>query len=711
MKITNISMGEDYNLSPDTKIEVERTNPFFNDYGESTVPLDLPTSPRNRRMLAFPETFGGMQKIRPIDVTIQDGEFFAQCRQMVLNATHKGKISTSFYLNDGSFYSKIKDVKLKDIFKDECVPGVSTVQQAIAFCRGLRNNKDDKFSIFPLLVEDDSGQSTGFNYKILNAFGKDETIEKVIEHIPGIPTALEIPLVNVFNPDMTTPDSDFYNATKRIEYVENVSISLNEGYYITPFIRANYLLQRVFAYFGYKLLPNFFTETDPFDKMVVLNNVMDTIVKGKIRLADLVPNITCSEFIAVFRKKFCCEFTANEGKGTADVIFLRDVMASTPTTDLTHNMTEEPTIAYKTEKDYQRITLAPEDKLGSEAAESYEDFNNMAKSNPAAYFDQRDGAFYKIGFSGDFRLITKIGEGSQDYNTGEQLEPKEVKVPELIPEFRALQYKVDFKDLKKDYDIGHYLFVGKYKSLNSKMVIAGDDKDSDTEHADKEKTMLAFSAFVNGRTVGTISPYDISSPDWKKANKLFDYALYYNGDEGVFARFYKDYDLLLRNSLHDLKVKLLLSQSQKQNLPAYSKVLIRGVAFFFNKLKFVLGGKNEPMESELKTISLMEPVVVAPNIDSFFPAMNTKYKWVGRSRIVEVSGSVYDNSGPDKDRAFITMYPPMASKEYLGVEFMKQSSYRSQKVRHKSFWRSAKYKYSRTDVWLECVEKDATDVW
>ena len=192
---------------------------------------------------------------------------------------------------------------------------------------------------------------------------------------------------------------------------------------------------------------------------------------------------------------------------------------------------------------------------------------------------------------------------------------------------------------------------------------------------------------------------------------MFDYALYYNGDEGVFARFYKDYDLLLRNSLHDLKVKLLLSQSQKQNLPAYSKVLIRGVAFFFNKLKFVLGGKDEPMESELKTISLMEPVVVAPSIDSFFPAMNTKYKWVGRSRIVEVSGSVYDNSGPDKDRAFITMYPPMASKEYLGVEFMKQSSYRSQKVRHKSFWRSAKYKYSRTDVWLECVEKDATDVW
>ena len=50
-----------------------------------------------------------------------------------------------------------------------------------------------------------------------------------------------------------------------------------------------------------------------------------------------------------------------------------------------------------------------------------------------------------------------------------------------------------------------------------------------------------------------------------------------------------------------MKVKLLLSQSQKQNLPSYEKVVIRGVPFLFNKLKFTLGGKNEPVESELYT--------------------------------------------------------------------------------------------------------------
>ncbi len=27
---------------------------------------------------------------------------------------------------------------------------------------------------------------------------------------------------------------------------------------------------------------------------------------------DLVPDVTCADFIAVFRKKFCCEFVSDE---------------------------------------------------------------------------------------------------------------------------------------------------------------------------------------------------------------------------------------------------------------------------------------------------------------------------------------------------------------------------------------------------------------
>lgn len=38
MKITNLDKGKAYQLGEGAKLEVERTNPFFNDYGETTPP-------------------------------------------------------------------------------------------------------------------------------------------------------------------------------------------------------------------------------------------------------------------------------------------------------------------------------------------------------------------------------------------------------------------------------------------------------------------------------------------------------------------------------------------------------------------------------------------------------------------------------------------------------------------------------------------------
>lgn len=704
MRIINLKHGEDYNLRPDTQIQVERTNPFFNDFGEQTTPLELPASERNRRLLGFPDTFGRCEKMKAEDVAIQDGEYFAQCRQILLSAQYKGSISTSFYINDGSFYSRIQKVKLKDIFKDEFIPGVNTVEQGIAFCRSLRDNKNEQYTIFPVLLTDDSGVNLGFNYKFLNAYGKDTGLKSKSKWMwkDGKMSYVNYTTVSAFLPDINDSDCDFYNAIQRTEYVNEVPITLAPGYYISPFIRVNYLLQRIFAYFGYTLQSNFFTQTEPFTKMVVINNVIDVLVNGKIRLSDLVPDGTCADFLTVIRKKFCCEFTSDEGQHTANIIFLRDTLNELPENDLTSCVTQEPIVVYKTEKDYKRITLDAEDKLDTDISDSYDDIDAMVKACPGAYFNPVDGAFYKQGWSGDYEVITKIGEASQAYNTGGELETKELKIPELIPEFRKLTYKATVDDENVECDLGNHLYIGSYIARNSKMVVAGEDKETASESASKQKTILAFSYLSEERPEGTISAYDIHNAEHPK---IFDYALYYNGPFGIFEKFYRDYDLLLRNSLHEMKVKLLLSQSQKQNLPAYAKVMIRGVALFFNKLKFTLGGKNEPVESELYTIALMQPVINAPMVNQQLKGMDTPYKWVGHEKQTEVSSSDYENAGLDKNRTFTTIYPPIPSAEYLGKPYGKQISYTSQKTRHASFWRHSKWKYTRTEVWLECVPK------
>lgn len=724
MKITNLDKGKAYQLVEGAKLEVERTNPFFNDYGETTSPLDIPASDYNRMILGYPDTFGLREKLVAANVSIEDGEYFAQCRQIILSAQHKGNISSSFYINDGSFYSKIQNVKLKSIFKDEMVPGCSTIEECIKFCKSLVGGSNENYDIFPVLLTDDSGKDEGYNYKILNGYGAkrdfpDATVWKFkdsggYEQVAA-PDVYDFKLFCCKNGD-GVDCSVFQGSYNRVEYVNEIPISLTPGYYISPFIRANYVLKRVFKHFGYELQENFFTRTEPFRKMVLVNNVIDVMVNGHIRIEDLLPDVSVSDFLSVFRKKFLCEFVSDEGTHQANIIFLRDVVDSTPVADLTRQMTEEPTLSYKTASDYKRVVLRSKHQADSDAEDSYDDLKDMVAKNSGAYFNKVDGCFYKDGYSGNYHVRSKIGGCSQSYDTGEDdTDTQDIEIPELIPEVRTLQYRQTTDDDSISRDMGRFLYVGNYATLNSSMKVATEDNSESSEDAVTTPVMLAFPyVSSDGMPCGTVTAYDIhygygegqeaDTQEGTMEKKIFDYALVYNGDDGIFEKFYRHYDLLLRNSLQELKVKLLLTQSQKQNLASYAKIVIRGVSFFFNKLKFTLGGKSEPTESDLRTIALTTPIEEADRLIDVMPAMRCQYKWVGHEKTVETTKDAYEKSGGDKDRTFKIIYPPLPSAEYVGQKYGLQKSYVSQKTRHATMFRHSKWVYHCTTAWLECVK-------
>lgn len=715
MKITNLDKGKAYQLGEGAKLEVERTNPFFNDYGETTSPLDIPASDYNRMILNYPDTFGLREKMVATNVSIEDGEYFAQCRQIILSAQHKGNISSSFYINDGSFYSKIQNVKLKDIFKGEMIPGCTTVDECIAFCQSLVGGKNENFDIFPVLLTDDSGRDIEHNYKILNwggAIGVPRTASYWRYKEGG---GYEYVTAHEMYSFVLKADSPrFWGEWEWTEYVNEIPISLTKGYYISPFIRANYLLKRIFKYFGYDLKENFFTKTAPFNKMVVLNNVIDVLVNGHIRVEDLLPDVSVLDFLSVFRKKFLCEFVADEGTHTADIIFLKDAIDSKPVADLTRQVTEEPTLSYKAASDYKRVVLRSKYQADSDAEDSYDDIKDMVSKNSGAYFDNVDGCFYKKGYSGNYSVKVKIGGCSQSYDSGDDnIDTQDVEIPEMIPEVRTLQYKEILDGETVIRDIDRQLYIGDYATLNSSMKVATEDGEEASEATSTLPVMLAFPYVASdGVVCGTVTAYDThlysnvgfgSHQGEQTPRKIFDYSLVYNGEDGIYEKFYRQYDLLLRNSLQELKVKLLLSQSQKQNLPSYAKVVIRGVSFFFNKLKFTLGGKSEPTESELRTIALTTPINEAESLEDLMPAMTCKYQWLGFEETVEVSENDYKKSGNDQDRTFKVIYPPLPSAEYVGKKYGLQKSYVSQKTRHATMFRHSKWVYHCTTVWLECV--------
>ena len=620
MKITNLDKGKAYQLATDAHLEVERTNPFFNDYAEQTVPMDMPATDQNLQLLGHPERFGLNEKMQPQKVSIQDGTYHAQCRQYILSAQRRGNISTSFYINDGSFYSRISGLNLRDIFTQTgdtlTFEGATTeekIQAAIAYCRTLRTNSDPRLTIFPVLLTDDSDADSVSSYKWLNAFGGYITDEHRRK----------------YNPDYNSQGCDFWGATQRTEIVQGKTITLSPGYYISPFVRARYVLRRVFEHFGYTLQENFFDTTEPFSNMVLLNNVIDPLVNGALRLQDLLPDCTVQDFLSVWRKKFCCEFLTDEAHMTASIVFFGDTMEASPTADLTDRLTAEPVIQYKATKEYQRVVLQSKDTLPSETEDSFDNLKSLITSSDSPVFDSRTGCFRKWNISdpyGGLRptddIITTAGI---PYNSGDDQEEQKIEIPDRIPELRTPSGLA-----------GMWLYVGDAATRGSKIQTSATDDEEDDEEDDEQASeqtattpiMLAFTHLTaDGRPAGTISPFNMQLADsslqfnhsrWYVTGvKIFDYALYYNGQYGIFEKFWRERDSLLRNALQEAKMQLLLTQEQKQSLPATAKVTIRGAAFFLNKLKFALGGKDEPQECTLLTTTQTEPASYAKKFVPF----------------------------------------------------------------------------------------------
>lgn len=136
------SSGQAYELSPDTKIELTRTNPFFNEIGEQSLPVNIPASQRNTSLLGQPHRADRQQKIpASLDVSIRSGIFSLNARQVILSAQKNDEIQTSFYIRTGAFYEKIRDVTLVEIFKDKRID-FPNIDAAIDFVRSLIFNTE-----------------------------------------------------------------------------------------------------------------------------------------------------------------------------------------------------------------------------------------------------------------------------------------------------------------------------------------------------------------------------------------------------------------------------------------------------------------------------------------------------------------------------------------------------------------------------------------
>jgi len=677
MKIIHIASGKPYQLTPDTAIEIERPNPFFNTYGEQSLPLNIPASEYNRALLSYQEDLAATIKQQAnIDAAIIDKDFYMVCRQAILSSKKKENISTSFYLNEGSFYTKLSDLNLKDVFGTESIHGVTTVEEGIAFCRTLISGNNPNYAIFPVLIDYSEVDGTNFTrrinyfqskgYKFLNRWGY---------------------FSNDIFVDAPSDNSDFYNAKSRTEKVGDDTVALGPGYYITPFIRANYLLQRIFTYLGYTLKDNFFTKTLPFTNMVFVNNTMDSLVNGDIRIADLVPNCKISVILDLFRKKFCCEFIPDEVSKTMDIELFNDIMATDSGIDITTYATSEPEITFP--EKYMAVKISSEDKVtDSSSASDVSSLSVLESKYPHSVIDPNDSNWYRYG-KDDLTGVsdkTKTMECNEGYYQDSNFKEYEISVPDKSPITKASP---------NGYPIFSAIYIGESQALNSVLSNTDSSSSESSSSSSDQKPMLAFYHNRDNYPLGLCANY-------YNGTKLFDYTLYYNGPDGIFEKFYRVFDNFIRNSKHSVKVSLLLPAELKMNIKAQKLLLYHGQKLFIDTLKFNIGGKESPVESQFYTTKNHTPTVIAKTYNEIIAVDEPGYSWTTKNSVTEATQSDYMDNRTTKMK---TIYPPAATSKYIpGVHYFEQFYVTETLTSDPNDRENREYSYEKHNFWWEVIK-------
>lgn len=698
MKITNVTKGKPYHLSPGTKLKVERPNLFFNEYGEQTTPVSLPDTDQNRELLDYPDLISKKQKpAASISATIEDDGYFMSCRQAILSAQRKGNIETSFYMNEGSFLSKISDTSLSDVFGTETIPGLYTVDECIAFCRSLVSGSNPHYAIFPVLISSENSSSDGTpKYDYINRYGFTDSDGNFRDRIFSDPAA---PL-------------DFYNAVPRTLAGGDAAVSLAAGYYISPFIRGNYLLQRIFSYFGYTLKDNFFTRTSPFPDMVFINNCADSIILGNIRITDLLPDCSCNTILEVYRKKFCCEFVPDEVNHAVDILLFNDIVDAEPQADLSSYLSSQIQVEYP--EAYKQLIISSEDQIASpQEVETFDSIADLYSKYKSLYLNPIDGAFYRSGYYiwplfGNVTAVSvadKIAESSMRYYAGGNLKTEEITVPDCQPIMVTFQTdKVSGSNVFNN-DEDTFLYIGEVNFLNSKlMAVNTAEVDASSQESITSdvalKPMLAFAYNSSDYPRGTISNYaKVVSANFYESNiRFFNYTLSYNGSDGIFEKFYRKLDDIYRNSMHTVTANLLLPTNIKQSLSAHLPVNLKGENLLVNILKYTIGGKIEPLETSFYTYRLYEPVNSAKLFSEYNPY--TGYKWQFNKIEKTLTQTQYENS-PYRDKQFVTVFLLPATKEDAesGERFFVQHTALTYKFGDYTH-------YNEYEVWFTSVKDD-----
>ena len=569
-------------LPKDFKFEIEVSNPFFSDEGTSSLPVNLPATSENLRLLGFPNRIcRGRRYIKEYSAVLSHGPF-SLSGTLIIDSVSDNGITCVLSLTEGALYAKYQDKNLRDFmcghhFYMQWAAASSGEFHAFAHLWDIYINHPDRIesfdglSIFPVQTTD------GYSPAILNLPNEDAGRYDLIKN-------------NIVDGD-------------------GHSVSVPDGYGTTPFIYLWKLIAQVLELCNYKVGYNVFADpAHVFSKIVVLNSCADSMVGGYVRWDNIVPSVTIGELIVWLKDKFGAGIFIDGGK--AEIRLLQDCLTSQPDIDLSNYVRGELSIAYPSSS---RVVISCDTSIdGAEPpTETLQDLQahfpsliiGSADSTVEGFhFNKTTGRFYRM--AGEERI--EYGSNTYSYDRKNSVDTDERSAEDsFVPMVESENGIV-------------YPVVGKRIHVSSE--VKGSDEDLE------QKIMICWSEEKNGRRYGTTQGEHPLTP------------------EGLYPLCWDAYNRLLLNSAPeieaqlDLPVHMLLGLDlSRPKLLGSQKVMIKSYSFIVGN-DGVSAGKMT-MQSMPKFRNEIEDNVI--DLDSFYPLIGWQYVNTVDDRLRDLGVSSY----------------------------------------------------------------------
>lgn len=548
---------KEFQLPANFTPELSRTNPFLTDEGSQSIPLTLPASEHNLRLVGF--LYRGVPNRRPekkYSVVLSEGSTWLRGRMIIEQANKKEGIKCTIYANEGDFYEKIKDYQLTNLnWPKYTGEGADVTSKA----RYWMNN-------FLNIMGNDSDPNT--DYYVFSA----TTDYVFITHNDY--EGDEMLIINQYEqPNQTI----LFAARVERKYKDGRGEDATEytvpvGYGVTPFLRLGYILRHLFEFFGYKLESNIFDEETSLKRVCILNNVADAIVSGILDYSQLVPqDLSVEDFIENVRKKFSVEFI--ETNGTFSVKTWNQILSISADLDLSRYIHNDKTWIIQDKKSIQ------------------------------------------IEYNSSYTLDAESQKVPLKHEAVKGTEIENLSTDDQIPfdQISLLYYYPHLKD-------AHYLkapYLGQITHKNSELILSnsGEKQEEDTDSID---LMYCFSISGIQRVqglgmkyyAGTIWSYDNEDKTWGTlslvANEVVgDVNPTTKGSDNIYNKFYVSRDKMLQQANQQIIYEAVIPAHIINSMDISTPKIIDGQKVLIERIDYVIG-RPDLCQITARTLHLME---------------------------------------------------------------------------------------------------------